>query len=105
MSMTDTRAMRACPQWQTCAAPDCPLDPKYMQRGQRQPGEPTCRAQRPSRLRAAAQGVTRFGGLTSREHSGKARWEALTPEEQAAARARAKQLRTRSEAAVGADGA
>lgn len=96
MSMTDTRAMRACPQYQKCSAPDCPLDPMYMQRGRRQPGEPTCRAQKPTRIRAAAQGVTRFGGLTSREYAAKARWEALSPEEQAAAIARGKRaLRAR----------
>jgi hypothetical protein len=105
MSMTDSTAMRACPQFLKCSAPDCPLDPHYLQRGPRQPGEPTCRAQKPTRLRAAAQGVTRFGGLTSREYAGKARWEALSPEEQEAARARASRLVRRSEQAVGADGA
>lgn len=90
-----TAVMRRCPQWQTCSAPDCPLDPKYMQRGKRQKGEPVCRAQKPTRLRVAAEAeadglTTRFGGLTSREAASKRSWEAKTPEQQEAAISRGK---------------
>ena len=94
---------RRCPQWHSCSAPLCPLDPLYHERRDK-PDDPRCRALKSTRLRiveeCTAEGVDTVhylvaGGLTPQEVTrqaasdrGRARWEAMTPEEQEAALAR-----------------
>ena len=70
-----------CPSFQRCSAPLCPLDPQVELRVYR-PGEPTCRAERPTREAIAARypGVLPWRGLLPKERkrdAGKARWAAL----------------------------
>lgn len=92
-----------CPQYHTCSAPKCPLDQGYHRRADRQAGEEKCRARKTTRLRiveearaeggeaaVAVEGLP-YGGLTGAENRGKgarARWDALTPDQQQAERAR-----------------
>lgn len=102
-SAWEVAVARRCPSWKRCSAPKCPLDPIYHERIAER-GDPRCRAEKPTRLRivaqCAAEGVetVRYlpaAGLTPREEMGRvagertrARWEAMSPEEQEAERAR-----------------
>lgn len=45
---------RRCPQWHSCSAPKCPLDPLYQERVS-YPDAPRCRAQQPTRLRVVEE--------------------------------------------------
>ncbi len=80
--MEDSTLMKRCSQWDTCSAPDCPLDPEYLQRGAKQDGEEDCHTRKSTRLRivaeARAEGVATaaalpYGGLTKKEHGSELR--------------------------------
>ncbi len=94
--MNETAVTRLCPSFHKCNAHHCPLDPLYGERGPSFPGEEKCRAHKPTRLRVAKEALAagipeaklvKFGGLTSREHAGQERWNAMSPEEQEAMKA------------------
>jgi len=98
MRATDNKdyPARECPSFQTCGAPICPLDP-LMEKRWAAPGEEECRALRSTREAIAARypGVLPTGGLKlseiardKRRAKAKARWDALTPEQQAEQRAK-----------------
>ena len=88
--------MKQCPQFYTCSAPLCPLDPRYPDRPAFK-GDDRCTSRKSTRLRiteeAEAKGIATVGGLeyrgltvkefTSEERSRrmKARWEALPEDE------------------------
>lgn len=91
---------RACPQYAGCNVNDCPLDPNAATHGgpaECLPGESRCKA-----LRSTREGIAQDHGQVSswawtrREHdrerrrlAAQARWNALSPERQAALRANA----------------
>lgn len=104
----ETAVMKRCPQFQKCAAPLCPLDPLYEERGKRQPGEEKCRAQKPTRLRivaeALAEGVETaeylpHGGLTPKEFSDRERGKKLKREYDALPEAEKQKVQERLAAA------
>ncbi len=96
--MEDSTLIKRCPQQPKCNAPECPLDPLYLERGRVFPEEERCSARRSTRLKIVAQateeGVAtvaalKYGGLTKKEwqrdqksEKAKARFEARTPAEQ-----------------------
>jgi hypothetical protein len=94
---------RRCQQWHSCSAPKCPLDPLYEERVS-YPDDPLCRAYKTTRLKIVAE-CTEEGvdtvkylvarGLTLPEENSRqlgernrARFAAMTPEEQEEVRAR-----------------
>lgn len=113
--------MKRCPQFPSCSAPECPLDPCYPDRVRTEASEPSCTARLSTRLRiveeAVAEGAStakalRYGGRTRREETGrrraeraKAQWARLPEHEREARRetlrrGRAKRRQARTSASV-----
>jgi hypothetical protein len=77
-----------CSRFQSCSAPRCPLDPD-IEKHVTLPGEKRCTMAKATRVKyAAAAGDPMVDGLTGRERSGKARWDAMTPAEREEAKMR-----------------
>lgn len=75
-----------CTRFKTCSVNQCPLHPDYpyiFTDGD--DSEPRCTLPKSYRVKVAENfaGVLKFGGLTSREHAAKLKWESMTDEERA----------------------
>ena len=110
MSATEmTAAYHRCPSYDGCSTNRCPLDPlSHLRPSEPEDLERDCRAHRPTRLRIVAElraeGVDvsglPLGGLTHREdvsrrrsEASRARFEAMTPDEQETHRQRFETMR------------
>ena len=118
--MDDTTLMKRCPQWEKCSAPDCPLDPEYLQRGRTYPGEEKCGAWKSTRVKivqataaewSAAVKALPYGGLTRKEHAAEARsrrmkadFAALPDEVKEQKRREARERLSGAQKALSADG-
>lgn len=79
-----------CPRYRHCSVNRCPLDPAHELRTHLT-GEPSCTLSKSTRLRIGSQheDVLPMRGLTGREYSAAARWDALTEDQRQAISERA----------------
>lgn len=83
------KLMERCPRFKGCSVAGCPLDLDQAKRVVLD-GEPRCTLPKAKRRLLGNGTALPHGGLTAREEAAEQAWARLTPEEQAARRARAR---------------